>query len=102
MNHLDYSYGFSGSVPSEASGMMTAAPAMFSPIFDVLSNLDQNNIYNNPNHCYFVPEFCLPSLNVLAVSDLHLDDLVDFINFLIRQELFHHKSLLSVTVLVAV
>ena len=54
------------------------------------------------NHCYFVPEFCLPSLNVLAVSDLHLYDLVDFINFLVRQELFHHQSLLSVTVLVAV
>ena len=32
-------YGFSGSVPSEASGMMTAAPAMFRPILEVLSNL---------------------------------------------------------------
>ena len=49
-----------------------------------------------------IPKLCLPPLNIFPMCDFHFNDLVDFINLLIRQKLLHDQSLFSVTILVTV
>jgi hypothetical protein len=42
-----------------------------------------------------LPKLCLPPLDVLPVGDLHLNDLPDLLDLLVREELFHHQRLLT-------